>query len=138
MKISKAETETQIEKTQKPRWLFVILLLVPLAMILGKLPMFPTSAAFSSWFSLTDVPRPMQKHIEYIMFVPLGAVVVSFCRLTLGMPVLSLFRPILTAIALRMMGIPMGLAFLAAVLGTLVLMRPLLKGTHYYARVPVS
>jgi len=67
----------------------------------------------------------------------LSAIVVSFFRLTLGMPVLSLFRPILVAIAFRVMGIPMGLAFLIFVLGSAIVIRPLLKDLHYYARVPV-
>jgi hypothetical protein len=80
----------------------------------------------------------MHGHVEYIMFVPLSAVVVSFFRLCLGLPVLSLFRPILVAIAFRVIGIPMGLTFLALVLGTLILMRPLLKGAHYYSRVPIQ
>ena len=119
------------------RWLFAILLLLPLLVMAGKYPMFPTSAAFTSWFSLADLPKHVQTHAEYMLFVPLSAVIVAFFRLTLGIPVLSLFRPILTAIAFRVMGAPTGLVFLALVLGTIVVMRPLLKGRHYYARVPV-
>jgi len=118
-------------------WLFAILLLLPLLVMAGKYPMFPTSAAFTSWFSLADLPKHVQTHAEYMLFVPLSAVIVAFFRLTLGIPVLSLFRPILTAIAFRVMGAPTGLVFLALVLGTIVVMRPLLKGRHYYARVPV-
>jgi hypothetical protein len=80
----------------------------------------------------------MHGHVEFILFVPLSAVVVSFFRLTLGVPVLSLFRPILVAVAFRTIGIPLGLAFLALVLGAVFLMRPLLRGAHYYSRVPVQ
>ena len=119
------------------RWLFAILLLLPLLVMAGKHPSFPTAAAFTSWFSLADLPKHVQTHAEYMLFVPLSAVIVAFFRLTLGIPVLSLFRPILTAIAFRMMGVPTGLLFLTLVLGTIVVMRPLLKGRHYYARVPV-
>jgi len=118
-------------------WLFAILLLLPVLVMAGKYPLFPTSAAFSSWFSLADLPKHVQTHAEYMLFVPLSAVIVAFFRLTLGIPVLSLFRPILVAIAFRVMGVPTGLFFLALVLGTIVVMRPLLKGRHYYARVPV-
>jgi 7 transmembrane helices usually fused to an inactive transglutaminase len=118
-------------------WLFAILLLLPALVMVGKFPIFPTSAAFTSWFSLADLPKQVQTHAEYMLFVPLSAVIVAFFRLTLGIPVLSLFRPILVAIAFRMMGVPTGLLFLALVLGTIVGMRPLLKGRHYYARVPV-
>jgi hypothetical protein len=120
------------------RWMFMLLLVIPLAIMLGKLSVFPTAAGFRAWFSLTDLPKHMQPHVEYILFVPLSAVVVSFFRLTLGLPVLSLFRPILVAIAFRIIGVPLGLAFLAVVLGTVLLLRPLLKGAHYYARVPLQ
>ncbi len=118
-------------------WLFAILLLLPVLVMAGKYPLFPTSAAFTSWFSLADLPKHVQTHAEYVLFVPLSAVIVAFFRLTLGIPVLSLFRPILVAIAFRMMGAPTGLIFLVLVLGTIVVIRPLLKGRHYYARVPV-
>src|SRR5262249_3012549 len=104
----------------------------------GKLAPFPASAAVNKWFSLSDIPKRMHGHVEYIIFVPLSAVIVSFCRLTLGIPVLSLFRPILVAIAFEIIGIPLGLAFLPVCLGIVVVMRPLLKGAHYYSRVPVQ
>ena len=128
---------TEVRDANGPGWLFAILLLLPALIMIGKYPLFPTSAAFTSWFSLADLPKHVQTHVEYMLFVPLSAVVVAFFRLTLGIPVLSLFRPILTAIAFRMMGVPIGLTFLALVLGTVVVMRPLLQGRHYYARVPV-
>lgn len=131
--LNKAEDRTASGR----RCLFAILLLLPALIMAGKYSLFPTSQAFTSWFSLADLPKHMQTHVEYMLFVPLSAVVVAFFRLTLGMPVLSLFRPILTAIAFRVMGIPMGVGFLVFVLGSILLIRPLLKGAHYYARVPV-
>ena len=128
---------TEARNRAGQNWLFAVLLLLPMLVMVGKYPSFPTSAAFTSWFSLADLPKHVQTHAEYMLFVPLSAVIVAFFRLTLGIPVLSLFRPILTAIAFRMMSVPTGLLFLALVLGTIVAMRPLLKGRHYYARVPV-
>jgi|SRR5271165_2015953 len=128
---------TEVRTTNGRGRLFAVLLLLPALVMIGKYPLFPTSAAFSSWFSLADLPKHIQPHVEFMLFVPLSAVVVAFFRLTLGIPVLSLFRPILTAIAFRVMGVPTGLIFLALVLGTIVMMRPLLTGKHYYARVPV-
>jgi 7 transmembrane helices usually fused to an inactive transglutaminase len=128
---------TEARNPAGQNWLFAVLLLLPMLVMAGKYPVFPTSAAFTSWFSLADLPKHVQTHAEYMLFVPLSAVIVAFFRLTLGIPVLSLFRPILVAIAFRMMGVPTGLLFLALVLGTIVVMRPLLKGRHYYARVPV-
>src|SRR5271165_6250784 len=132
-------TDLNNTEARKPdgRGIFAILLLLPVLVMAGKYPLFPTSAAFTSWFSLADLPKHVQTHAEYILFVPLSAVIVAFFRLSLGIPVLSLFRPILTAIAFRMMGVPTGLLFLGLVVGTIVVMRPLLKGKHYYARVPV-
>jgi uncharacterized protein with transglutaminase domain len=133
-----ASDDSPVVAARARRRLFAVLMLGPFGMMLGKLGILPTSAAFNAWFSLADIPEHMQGHVEYIMFVPLGAVVVSFFRLTLGVPVLSLFRPILVAIAFRIIGIPLGLTFLAVVLGVVILMRPLLKGAHYYSRVPVQ
>jgi len=118
-------------------WLLAVLIIVPAVIMIGKHPALPTSAQFGAWFTLGDLPQHVKPHVEYMLFVPLSAVIVAFFRLTLGIPVLSLFRPILTAIAFRMMSVPTGLLFLALVLGTIVAMRPLLKGRHYYARVPV-
>src|SRR5271169_346980 len=128
---------TEARNSDGRNWLFGVLLLLPTLVMIGKYPLFPTSAAFTSWFSLADLPKHVQTHAEYMLFVPLSAVIVAFFRLTLGIPVLSLFRPILVAIAFRVMGVPTGLFFLALVLGRIVVMRPLLKGRHYYARVPV-
>lgn len=118
-------------------WLLAVLIIVPAVIMIGKHPALPTSAEFGAWFNLGDLPQHVKPHVEYMLFVPLSAIVVSFFRLTLGMPVLSLFRPILVAIAFRVMGIPMGLAFLIFVLGSAIMIRPLLKDLHYYARVPV-
>jgi len=131
------QDSTEVKTTNGRGWLFTILLLLPALVMIGKYPLFPTSAAFTSWFSLADLPKHIQTHVEFMLFVPLSAVVVAFFRLTLGIPVLSLFRPILTAIAFRIMGVSTGLIFLALVLGVIVVMRPLLRGKHYYARVPV-
>src|SRR5271166_6541436 len=101
--------DTESQNTDGRGWLFAILFLLPVVVMAGKYPLFPTSAAFTSWFSLADLPKHVQTHAEYMLFVPLSAVIVAFFRLTLGIPVLSLFRPILVAIAFRMMGVPTGL-----------------------------
>jgi hypothetical protein len=113
------------------------LMVIPTLIIIGKLPLLPTARWMNEVFSLSDLPRKLQGHAEFVLFVPLSAIVVSFFRLTLGLPVLSLFRPILTALAFRIIGIPLGLAFLLAVLGGVVLLTPLLKDAHYYVRVPL-
>ncbi len=134
-------SELQAESAQQNgarRWLVVVLVMIPAVLIAGKSPALPTSRFLTSWFSLADMPVSMHKHIEYVLFVPISAIIVAFARLTLGLPVLSLFRPILVAVAFRMMGIPAGLLLLAMVLGTVLAISPLLKGAHYYARVPIQ
>jgi len=120
-----------------PVWPLWVLLLVPLAIALGKLPASPVSALFSDVFSLGHVPTSLHRHLEYVFFVPLSAIVVSVFRLTLGLRVLGFFRPILLAIAFREIGIPLGLMFLVVVLVSVAGLWPVLRTTPYYARVPV-
>ncbi|HEY6006355.1 MAG TPA: 7TM domain-containing protein [Anaeromyxobacter sp.] len=118
-------------------WLLLALVALPAAVMTARLPLFPTSRWLNETFSLLDLPARMHHHAELVIFIPLSAVVVCFFRLTLGLPVLSLFRPILTAVGFQIVGIRLGLAFLLLVLGAVVLMKPLLKGAHYYVRVPL-
>lgn len=134
-------TRNEVRPSSVPRlrssWLLVALLAVPAAILIARLPLLPTSAWLNRVLSLSDLPLRVQRHAEFVLFIPLSAVVVCFFRLTLGLPVLSLFRPILTAVGFRIVGIPLGLAFLLAVLGTVVLIKPLLREAHYYVRVPL-
>jgi hypothetical protein len=104
----------------------------------ARLPIFSASAPLANLFSLAALPKHLHRHVEYIIFVPLSALVVAFFRLTLGIRVLGLFRPILIAIAFRIIGIPLGVAFLLIVLVFIALLRPMLRNAPYYARVPVT
>jgi hypothetical protein len=122
----------------RPRiWPILLLFVATLALVLGRLPGLPTSQFLNHFLSLSEVPKHMRKHVEYILFVPLSGVLVAFFRLTLGVSVFSFFRPILVAIAFRAMGVEVGLAFLIAALSIVALVRPLVRDVHYYARVPV-
>src|SRR5215813_8660691 len=134
--------ETKREKMNRAEgeWMVWLLFLVPLVIMLGKLPAMPTSELFNSAFSLSSVPHHMQAHLEYTIFVPLGALVVTFFRLTLGLRVFGVFRPILIAIAFKMIGITIGLIFLTCVLVVIgFAVRPILKARRmpYFARVSV-
>jgi hypothetical protein len=122
------------------RWLLVVLFGLPLLILLGKLPDAPTAALFTRIFTLADLPARMHGHLEYLLFVPLSAVVVVLFRVTLGIPVFGLFRPILLAIAFRITGLELGLAFLGAVMAIIVLIRPVLRVArlHSYARESVT
>jgi hypothetical protein len=132
-----ASDKPSIPPRHESSWLLAVLLVAPAAIFVAKLPFLPTSAWLTQALSLADLSPRLQVHTEFVLFVPLSAVVVCFFRLTLGLPVLSLFRPILTALAFRIVGIPLGLAFLVAVLGAVVLVKPLLEDAHYYVRVPL-
>jgi hypothetical protein len=81
----------------------------------------------------------MNTRLQYVLFVPLGAVLVVFCRLTLGIRILGPFRSILIAVAFQITGIVLGLIFLTIVIAVIVVVRPLLKAIRlpYYARVSV-
>ena len=120
--------------------LLAVLFGIPLLILLAKLPGAPTAAAFTRTLSLEDLPARTQGRLEYVMLVPLSAVVVVFFRLTLGIRVFGLFRPILLAIAFRITGIELGLIFLAGVMASIVLVRPILrvKGLHSYARQGIA
>lgn len=122
------------------RLLLAVLFGLPLLILLGKLPGAPTAALLTRTFDLTDLPVRMHEHLEYLIFVPLSAIVVVLFRVTLGIPVFGLFRPILLAIAFRITGLELGVAFLAAVMVTIVLIRPVVRvtGLHSYAKESVT
>lgn len=117
--------------------LIAVLLIAPLWLVIGKAPILPTSPFLSSFLSLSDLPHHLHVVVKNVLFVPLGALVVVLFRLTLGIPVLGLFRPILIAIAFDIIGIPIGVTFLFLTLVVIVLLRPLLASDHSYARVAV-
>jgi hypothetical protein len=131
---------TNIKGSGSRRLVIGLLFGIPLLILLGKLPILPTAALFTQMFSLADLPARMQGRLEYVMFIPLSAVVVVLFRLTLGIQVFGLFRPILLAIAFRITGLELGLVFLALVMTSIVLIRPVLRiaGMHSYAREAVA
>ena len=134
------ETEQEKKNRAEGEWMIWPLFIAPLVIMLGKLPAMPTSELFNSAFSLASVPRQMQAHLEYVIFVPLGALVVTFFRLTLGLRVFGVFRPILIAIAFKMIGITISLIFLTCVLVVIAFaVRPILEARRmpYFARVSV-
>jgi hypothetical protein len=125
------------KSTQPADLLAGALAIIPLAIILAKSTGHPLSELLASTLSLASLPGETMTQLAFVLLVPLGAVVVAFFRLTLGVRLLGPFRPILIAIALQLTGLVTGLGFLALVMAAIVLIRPLLRGAGlpYFARV---
>jgi hypothetical protein len=123
----------------KRRAMLACLFLLPLVVAAGKSAVFPTSEFLTRYASLLEVPAEMHRRLQYGLFVPLSAVLVVLCRLTLGIRILGPFRSILIAVAFQITGIPLGLVFLTIVIAVIVVVRPLLKAIRlpYFARVSV-
>ena len=115
----------------------VALFALPLCVTLARLPSFSSPALMASALSLSDLPHHLREAAKNVVFIPIGAVVVVAFRLTLGLKMLGLFRPILLALAFELIGLPLGLAFLVPVLVFIVLVRPLVDAGHNYARMAV-
>ncbi len=121
------------------RWVLAGLVLVPLLLIVGKAAWSPGHDALWHWCSLTQVPTSMIRRMQYVLVVPMGAAMVVFCRLSLGIRVLGPFRPVLIGEAFHITGIGPGLGFLVAVIAILSVLRPALKVLRlsYFGRVSV-
>lgn len=113
------------------------LFVLPLLLVLAKVSGAPGSELVLKGLSAADLSPHLRQVAENILFIPLGALVVVAVRLTLGLKVLGLFRPILLAMAFHEIGVPLGLGFLLPVLVFVVILRPLLRTDHNYARVAV-
>jgi hypothetical protein len=118
-------------------WVIAILVLVPLAIMVGKWSALPTSPFLMAWASLAPYPAYVHEGARHILYVPLGAMLVVFCRLTLGIRILGPFRSVLLAVAFQVTGKWMGLLFLAAVMVIVLAVRPLLRHLRmpYFGRV---
>jgi len=111
----------------------------PLLVMVCKWPGLPTSEFLMRNLSLAHLSKPMEGHVGYILFMPFGATVAVFFRHFLGMRLLGPFRAVLLAVAFQITGILLGLAFVAAVVTVVVIVRPFLKAIRlpYFARVSV-
>ena len=112
---------------------------MPALILVVRYPGLPSSEFLEHHLSLATLPVRVQRRIGDVLFFPLGALLVVFVRLTLGLRVLGPFRPVLIAIAFRIAGIAFGVAFLCLTIGILVGIRPQVKSLAmpYFARVSV-
>jgi len=125
--------------SQKQKVALRLLFIIPLLVIVGKLPMAPTAEFFTKFSSLADISPRLEGRLNYILFVPPAALMVVFFRLTLGIRVLGPFRSILLALAFQRTGIPLGLVFMAMVITIIVTARPMLRDIRlpYFGRVSI-
>jgi uncharacterized protein with transglutaminase domain len=119
----------------KQDWLLVALFALPLGILLARGLALP--ADVSSALSLQGLPAELRIAAENMLLVPAGAFVAVLFRLTLGIEVLGVVEPIMIAIALQVVGVPQGLAFLAAVLMLVSLLRSPLTPVRADARLAV-
>lgn len=122
------------------KWWVAALFALPLAIILLKLSNLPIAEPLRHLLSLQGSADVVKSRVAHVLLVPLGAAIVVFFRVTLGIRVLGPFRSVLLAIAFQITGVLVGCFFLALVVATLVSVRPLLKKIKlpYFARLSVS
>lgn len=114
----------------------VALLAASVGLIGYKFSGWPGSAALANALSFEGLPPHIRPRAHHLLFTPLGALVVVFARLTLGLRVLGPFRSVLLAIAFQITGSFIGLGFYALVLGAVTVLRPVLKSMKlaYFGR----
>jgi hypothetical protein len=125
--------------SQRIVWLLALLFGLPLVLILAKLPGLPTAEFLTQHDTLAHLPEQLQTKVAHILFVPLGAMLIVFFRLTLGIRVLGPFRSVLLAVAFQVTGIVLGLIFLMATVAIVVAIRPPIKTIKlpYFGRITV-
>ncbi|MFQ5649925.1 MAG: 7TM domain-containing protein [bacterium] len=113
------------------------LFLIPGFIVLIKLLPFASLAVVSDMFTLTALPAIVANHVQRLMLMSLGAILVVVFRVTLGLRVLGPVRPILIALAYQITGFMVGTIFLVSVMVIIAMIRPMLKsaGIPYFARI---
>lgn len=120
-------------------WISLLLVVIPLAVAVGRVEGMPTAEFLQDNVSLFYVARDVDRQLGQVVMVPLGAVVVVFFRVTLGITMLGPFRPILIALAVLQTGIIAGALFAAFVMFVVALVRPGLKNAAlpYFSRLAI-
>lgn len=115
------------------------LLLLPFLIIAYKASGLAGSGWLASVLSFEGLPHDMRVRTHHLLFTPVGALVVVFVRLTLGIRVLGPFRSVLLAIAFQVTGAVVGLAFFVLVMAAVVVLRPWFKSMRlpYFGRSAV-
>jgi hypothetical protein len=125
--------------TGEQQLLLLVFFLAPALLIVGKWSALPTSGFLNRSLTLAHIPADMAGRVQYVLLLPMGAVLIVFFRLTLGIRLLGPFRSLLIAVAFQVTGIAAGLVFLVFVVGVIVVLRRLIRTFRlpYFARVSV-
>jgi 7 transmembrane helices usually fused to an inactive transglutaminase len=114
--------------------MLALMFVLPLLLVAAKSPGLPSAAFLMEYMSFAHIPL-----IGHLLFVPLGAMLVVFFRLTLGVRVLGPFRPILIAFAFQLAGVLSGLIVLTLVVAIILTLRPVIHALRmpYFGRISV-
>lgn len=125
-----------VKSGSRVAWLIAALCTFPILLLLFKQSALPGADFIRQLVSLDDLSLTSDR-MSYILFVPIGAVLIVFLRTVLGIRVLGPFRSILLALAFQMTGIIVGTLFLAISILAIMGLRPLLDSLKLgnYARV---
>lgn len=66
-------------------------------------------------WSMYVIPAHFQNLVKSLLLIPIGALIVAFCRIVIGIPTFGTFTPILLALAFREVSLSTGFAALFAV-----------------------
>jgi hypothetical protein len=119
-------------------WTWLLLVAVPLAVTGFRLLPLPIAQELDAALDLTTLPAGLLTHVQNVLLVPVGALVVVVFRLTLGVRALGVLSPVLLGVALPSAGLLPGLSFLVVAVGVSALfVRPVLRahGLPFSARV---
>lgn len=121
------------------RWTLLAMFALPLVIIALKLSTLPIGQLLREVLSLDGSAQEISGRVRNVLLVPLGAAIVVFFRITLGIRVLGPFRSVLLALAFQVTGVGLGTFFLALVISVLVLMRRWLRRLRlpYFGRLSV-
>jgi hypothetical protein len=79
--------------------------------------------SFFQEYALHTLPLAQQNVLRVLLLLPLGALIVSFFRLVLGISTIGTFMPVLIALAFRETGLIYGITFFSVIISVGMLLR---------------
>lgn len=112
---------------------------LPVVIVLYKVSGMPGAERVAWNLSFQMLEHGERSRMLHLLMTPIGALLVVFTRLTLGLRVLGPFRSVLLAIAFQVTGPIIGPIFFALVIAVVVLLRPSIKAMRlpYFGRSTV-